>query len=96
MNSTDHSRSIIAVWLFLMAATLLMAHAAAWRPELGSLGFAGLLGAVCWLKGERIADIFMELRGVAGPWRWLVLGWLALVLLVIAYTYLRGLSLPTL
>lgn len=40
-------------------------------------------------KGRIVIDRFMALQGVAGPWRWIVLSWLVLVLGAIGFAF-RG------
>ncbi|NMM28742.1 MAG: cytochrome C oxidase subunit IV family protein [Glaciimonas sp.] len=42
---------------------------------------------VTLLKGRLVIDRFMALQGVAGPWRWIVLGWLVLVLSLIGVAF---------
>ncbi|MHB1085414.1 MAG: cytochrome C oxidase subunit IV family protein [Thiobacillus sp.] len=39
------------------------------------------------VKGRIVIDRFMALQGVAAPWRWIVLGWLLVVLGLIGYTF---------
>jgi hypothetical protein len=39
------------------------------------------------LKGRIVIDRFMALQGVAGPWRWIVLGWLVTVLGAIGFAF---------
>ena len=54
----------------------------------------GLTGAVVPLvllatlvKGRVVIDHFMALQHVGGAWRWIVLGWLLLVLGLIGYAF---------
>ncbi|WP_025918259.1 cytochrome C oxidase subunit IV family protein [Herminiimonas sp. CN] len=42
---------------------------------------------VTLLKGRIVIDRFMALQDVAGPWRWIVLGWLVLVLGLIGFAF---------
>lgn len=42
---------------------------------------------VTLLKGRIVIDRFMALQGVTGPWRWIVLGWLVLVLGLIGVAF---------
>ncbi|MEO6352817.1 MAG: cytochrome C oxidase subunit IV family protein [Burkholderiaceae bacterium] len=42
---------------------------------------------VTLFKGRIVIDRFMALQGVAGPWRWIVLGWLVLVLSLIGVAF---------
>ncbi len=39
------------------------------------------------VKGRIVIDRFMALQGVAAPWRWIVLGWLLVVLGLIGYAF---------
>lgn len=39
------------------------------------------------LKGRIVIDRFMALQDVAGPWRWIVLGWLVMVLGAIGFAF---------
>ncbi|MGV8892103.1 MAG: cytochrome C oxidase subunit IV family protein [Burkholderiaceae bacterium] len=57
--------------------------------EFGLSGRAMLLPIllVTLLKGRIVIDRFMALQGVAGPWRWIVLGWLVLVLSMIGVAF---------
>ncbi|MGV8898806.1 MAG: cytochrome C oxidase subunit IV family protein [Burkholderiaceae bacterium] len=57
--------------------------------EFGLSGRAMLLPIllVTLLKGRIVIDRFMALQGVAGPWRWIVLGWLVLVLSLIGVAF---------
>jgi hypothetical protein len=43
--------------------------------------------AIIFLKGRIVVDRFMGLQGVRGPWRALALGWLALVIGIIGYSF---------
>lgn len=60
-----------------------------------SLAESGLSGRVMLLpillvtllKGRIVIDRFMALQGVAGPWRWIVLGWLVSVLGLIGFAF---------
>jgi cytochrome c oxidase subunit IV len=42
---------------------------------------------VTLLKGRMVVDRFMALQGVGGPWRWIVLGWLLLVIGLIGVAF---------
>lgn len=73
-----------AVWLATLAAT-----AIAWW--VGESGFgqaarwaAGVVFALSLAKGVAIALEFMELRGAPALWRRFVLGWLLVVIALIA------------
>ena len=76
------------VWLLMLAATL-----ATWA--LGEGGVAGtaavllMLGLAC-LKGVLVILDFMELRHAPLLWRILLLGWLAIVTVLIVLCYWIG------
>lgn len=72
-------------WMALLALTALTVSLA----ELGMTGRAVIIPvlAATLVKGRIVIDRFMALQGVGGPWRWLVLGWLAVVIGAIAYTF---------
>ncbi|MBK1717349.1 cytochrome C oxidase subunit IV family protein [Thiocystis violacea] len=83
MSSSNPSRSFVIrpctqVYLALMgltATTYLIGTAAA--PEQGpGLGLSLLVLGFALLKSHLIGDYFMGLRGLHGPWRWVILLWL--------------------
>jgi hypothetical protein len=82
MNGT---RTIVLAWLLLVAATVATTLAGEFGH--GGPSVALLLAAVTLFKGERVARVFMGLKGTAGPWRWAVLGWLAVVVAVVGVAY---------
>lgn len=57
----------------------------------GGVAAIGLL-AISAVKGRLVIDDFMGLRCVRLKWRLLVLGWLVLVLALIAFAYWKGLK----
>ena len=72
-------------WLTLVTLTVLTFSVAETGLSGGTILIPVLL--VTLVKGRLIIDRFMALQGVSGPWRWVVLGWLLLVLGLIAYTF---------
>lgn len=87
MNGTP---TILVTWLLLCAATVATTLA-------GELGHGGpavalLLAGVTLFKGERVARVFMGLKGTGGPWRWAVLGWLAVVVAAVGVAYRLALA----
>lgn len=72
-------------WLMLLTLTALSFGLA----EAGISGSAALFPVLLatLVKGNIVIDRFMALRGVKGAWRWIVLGWLLLVLGLIAYAF---------
>jgi cytochrome c oxidase subunit 4 len=72
-------------WLVLLSLTALSFALA--ENGLGGRALLWPVLAAILLKGRIVIDHFMGLRGVGGPWRMLALGWLALVVGVIAYCF---------
>jgi len=76
------------IWLIMLALT-------ASTYAIGKFGYSGR-GAMLFLlltatiKGSFIIGDFMEVRGVSLIWRILMYGWLWLVILTIAITYMIG------
>jgi hypothetical protein len=72
-----------ALWLLLLALTALTTQASAFA--------AGLVVPVAlvatFIKGQVVIDHFMALRHVGGALRWVVPGWLVVVLGLIAYAF---------
>ena len=42
------------------------------------------------VKGVVVIQVFLEMRHAPALWRWLLLGWLALVIALVALAYLLG------
>ncbi len=75
-------------WVALVAGT-----AITWgMGERGAAGTAAVLGilAIAALKGIWITREFMGLRRIKFLWPGLVIGWLLVVLAIIALTYWKG------
>lgn len=72
-------------WLILLALTALSVSLA----EAGLAGSAVLIPVLLatLVKGRIVIDRFMALQGVIGPWRWVVLGWLVIVLGLIGFAF---------
>ena len=76
------------LWLLLLALTALTTQAATLSAAAGLTGSAVPLVLLATLvKGRVVIDRFMALQHVGGPWRWIVLGWLLLVLGLIGYAF---------
>ncbi|TCK17593.1 cytochrome c oxidase subunit IV [Thiogranum longum] len=78
----------LQVWLILVALTL-VTYAAGRAGLGGRLVITGLLLSVV-VKGQLIADHFMGLRDVRNPWRWIVTGWLLVVVTLIGVAFTLG------
>lgn len=80
--------SLTHAWLLLLGVTAVTF----W---IGEGGFAGhntmapvlLLFALTYVKGLVVSLEFLELRHAPALWRWLVIGWLTLVLALIVLAY---------
>lgn len=81
--------SNIKIATFQWAALLLLAVLTFGLAESGLSGRVLIVPVllVTLLKGRIVIDRFMALQGVAGPWRWIVLGWLVLVLSLIGFAF---------
>ncbi|HZW21123.1 cytochrome C oxidase subunit IV family protein [Noviherbaspirillum sp.] len=77
-------------WLVLLVLTAVTFGLA----EAGVSGATVLLPVLLatLLKGRIVIDRFMALRDVSAPWRWVVLGWLIVVLGAIGYAFRASLN----
>lgn len=75
-------------WLALLTLTALTVVLA--KAGVSSSTALILVLLATLIKGRIVIDRFMALQGVSGPWRWIVLGWLVLVLSLVAYTFQRS------
>lgn len=69
--------------LILTTVTLGVGHAGA-----GGLWVSLAVLVLALLKGQLIGDYFMGLKGIRGPWRWVITIWLLLVGVLIAGGFL--------
>jgi hypothetical protein len=76
------------VWTVLALATCLTFAVGEWMAPHPALMVGVLLLSL--LKGGLVALDFMELRHASTLWRYLVLGWLLLVVGCIIFVYLNG------
>ena len=74
--------SNIKIATFQWVSLLLLTGLTFGIAEFGLSGRAMIIPVllITLLKGRIVIDRFMALQGVAGPWRWIVLGWLVIVL----------------
>lgn len=85
-----NARRLDSIWIILLLAT-----ATTWYVgESGAAGPAAvaLILGLAMVKGWLVIREFMALRRAAFVWRLAVVGWLALVLALIAFTYWKALS----
>ena len=85
------SPSLNRIWLMLALATLVTG----WLGESGWAQRAGafsvlLMFGLSIVKGRWVVLDFMELREAPPLWRWLVIGWLVLVLGLVLLAYAMG------
>jgi cytochrome c oxidase subunit 4 len=78
----------LLVWLALVALTLLT-YAVGRAGLGGTLVVDGVLFTVA-IKGQMVADVFMGLKSVRCPWRWIVTGWLFFVLVLTGVAFGMG------
>lgn len=74
-----------AIWVLLLLLTL--ASFSIGELNRLQLGTVALIGLITLAKGWMVADFFMGLQRCGGLARWLVAGWLLLVLGLIAIAY---------
>lgn len=72
-------------WAILLALTVMTVLVA--QSGLSGLAFVISVLLITLVKGRIVIDHFMGLQGVAGPLRWIVLGWLVTVLGLIALAF---------
>jgi len=68
--------------LILTTVTLGVGHA-----EAAGLGISLAVLGLALLKGQLVGDYFMGLKGIRGPWRWVISLWLLLVGALIASAF---------
>lgn len=86
----EQVKRINAIWVLLIALTA--ATYAAGKAGLGGPVVMYLLLLSIFIKGHFIIADFMGLRGAPRMWRWLVHGWLVLVMGLIALAFQMGLK----
>lgn len=86
MTSTASTRN----WLILLILTGVTFGLAEAGVSGGTVLVPVLLATL--IKGRIVIDRFMALRDVAAPWRWVVLGWLIVVLGALGYAFRASLN----
>lgn len=74
--------AVYLLLLILTTVTLGVGHACA-----GGLGVSLAVLGLALLKGQLIGDYFMGLKGIRGPWRWVISLWLLLAGALIASAF---------
>ena len=86
-----HESRLNRAWLLLLVIT----GVTFWMGESGSsassLAVALVVLGLAFVKGMLVALEFLELREAPALWRWLIAGWLVLVLGLIVLAYALGL-----
>ncbi len=89
MHNPPSNFRLTAVWLFLLIATGLTWYLGEAGPE-GGMSIAFAILAIAFVKCRFVAWDFMGLSHANLFWRSLMLGWLILVLGLIAIAYRMG------
>lgn len=80
-----NTRAATLIWLALLLLTL-VSFSLGEVAHPGTLAVA-VIGIVTFTKGKLVLDYFMGLREVGGLFRYLLTGWLALVLSLVALAF---------
>ena len=56
--------------------------------DIGGLGASLLVLGFALIKGQMVGDFFMGLKGIRGPWRWVIALWLFLPGALIAAAFI--------
>jgi len=86
-------RRLDLTWALLLLATFVTWRIGEAQAGAGSATAMAAVALIAFLKGRAVALDFMGLRRVKALWRGLLLGWLSLVLGLVALAY--WLALPT-
>jgi caa(3)-type oxidase subunit IV len=83
------TRRLDVIWILLLALTAVTW----WLGERGATGATAVLVmlSIAAVKGSLVALDFMTLRAVKRQWPLMVVGWLVVVLVIIAAPYAMGL-----
>ncbi len=86
-----HVNRLNAAWLLLLVITGVTFWLGESGSAVGSVAVALAVLGQAFVKGLVVALDFLELREAPAMWRWLVIGWLVLVLGLILLAYTVGL-----
>ncbi len=86
-----HVNRLNAAWLLLLVITGVTFWLGESGSSVGSVAVALAVLGQAFVKGLVVALDFLELREAPAMWRWLVIGWLVLVLGLILLAYTVGL-----
>jgi len=90
MSNTLSTKKDTLSWLYLLALTVLSAYLGEFFNLFTDNKPVFILSAlfIVFLKGQQIIDIFMELAQAPKLWRRLLLGYVILLPIIIAFIYL--------
>ena len=86
-----HASQLNRSWMLLLAITGVTFWLGESGSAVGSMAVALAVLGQAFVKGLVVALDFLELREAPAMWRWLVIGWLVLVLGLILLAYTVGL-----
>ncbi|MGE5331415.1 MAG: cytochrome C oxidase subunit IV family protein [Nitrospirota bacterium] len=86
-----HASRLNRAWLLLLAITGVTFWMGESGSAVGSLMVALAVLGQAFVKGMVVALEFLELREAPALWRWLIAGWLVLVLGLVVLAYALGL-----
>ena len=86
-----HESRLNRAWLLLLVITGVTFWMGESGSSAGSLAVALVVLGLAFVKGMLVALEFLELREAPALWRWLIAGWLVLVLGLIVLAYALGL-----
>ena len=86
-----HVNRLNAAWLLLLVITGVTFWLGESGSSVGSVAVALAVLGQAFVKGLVVALDFLELREAPPLWRWLVIGWLVLVLGLVLLAYTMGL-----
>ena len=86
-----HASQLNRSWMLLLAITGVTFWLGESGSAVGSMAVALAVLGQAFVKGLVVALDFLELREVPPLWRWLVIGWLVLVLGLVLLAYTMGL-----
>lgn len=74
-------------WVYLVLIAFTLTTFAVGVLGLSGLSFSLLVLGIALVKGQLVADFFMGLGGLRGPWRWVILIWLTLIGVIITLAF---------
>lgn len=86
MQIIHSNKKNIASWLWLMALTIMSTYVGLIFDN--KVMFISSALFIVFLKGQQIIDVFMELAQAPKFWRWLLLGYVTVLPMIIGCIYL--------